>query len=79
MNIFHNPDMPGDSLNLDDIFTKSVDMNSLNKTDMSSKTIQKYFIKSLKLRNVSKKVCWNRNTSTSNVKIFPLIFLDIFT
>ena len=68
-----------DSFNLDDIFTKSIDMNSLNKTDMSSKTIQKYFLKTLKLRNVTKKVCWNRTSSSSNVSLLIIfIFLHLF-
>lgn len=76
MNIFPTSENGENSLNLDDIFGKSLDMNCLNKTDTSNNDIQKYFSKTLKLRNVSTKTCWNRPTSNNVIHhIFHFYFL----
>ena len=57
---------------LDDIFTESLNLNNLvssNKCkDSKIDNIQKFFRKNLKLRNVSKRIYWNRVDSNINVK-----------
>ena len=68
---------------LDDIFTESLNLNNLvssNKSedinswktrlykDSKIDNIQKFFRKNLKLRNVSKRIYWNRVDSNINVK-----------
>ena len=57
---------------LDDIFTESLNLNNLvssNKLkDSKTDNIQKFFRKNLKLRNVSKRIYWNRVDSNINVK-----------
>jgi hypothetical protein len=57
---------------LDDIFTESLNLNNLvssNKSkDSKTDNIQKFFRKNLKLRNVSKRIYWNRVDSNINVK-----------
>ena len=57
---------------LDDIFTESLNLNNLvssNKLkDSKTDNIQKFFRKNLKLRNVSKRIYWNRANSKVNVK-----------
>ena len=57
---------------LDDIFQDSININNLiisNKSNVSNyDNIQKFFRKNLKLRNVSKRIYWNRADSKVNVK-----------
>lgn len=57
---------------LDDIFTESLNLNNLvssNKSkDSKINNVQKFFRKNLKLRNVSKRIYWNRVDSNINVK-----------
>ena len=57
---------------LDDIFQDSININNLiisNKSNVSNyDNIQKFFRKNLKLRNVSKRIYWNRVDSNINVK-----------
>ena len=57
---------------LDDIFQDSININNLiisNKSNVSNyDNIQKFFRKNLKLRNVSKRIYWNRADSKVNVR-----------
>ena len=57
---------------LDDIFQDSININNLvtsNKSnDSNYDNIQKFFRKNLKLRNVSKRIYWNRADSKVNVR-----------
>ena len=54
--------------NLDDMFANSYDLSNLNRTQTTMKSVQKFFGKNIKLRNVSKKTCWNRKVMHNNVK-----------
>ena len=57
---------------LDNIFQESINLNNLvssNKSkDSKINNVQKFFRKNLKLRNVSKRIYWNRANSKVNVK-----------
>ena len=57
---------------LNDIFQDSININNLvtsNKSNASNyDNIQKFFRKNLKLRNVSKRIYWNRADSKVNVR-----------
>ena len=57
---------------LDDIFQDSININNLvisNKSNVSNyDNIQKFFRKNLKLRNVSKRIYWDRADSKVNVR-----------
>ena len=65
MNLFNG--ISDSRFNIDELFQGSLDISCLNKTDNSMKNIQKFFSKTLKLRNVSKKVFWNRKATHNNV------------
>ena len=67
MNIFPSFEPDNNSLNLDEIFGRSLDMNNLIRAETSSKAVQKYFSKSLKMRNASRRQCWSSSTNSSNV------------
>ena len=57
---------------LDDIFQDSININNLVASNRSNASnydnIQKFFRKNLKLRNVSKRIYWNRADSKVNVR-----------
>lgn len=54
-------------LNIDELFQGSLDISCLNKTQTSLRSIQRFFAKNIKLRNVSKKTYWKRQSSQTNV------------
>ena len=57
---------------LDDIFQESIDLNNLVLSNKSSETkyenILKFFSKNFKLRNVSKRMYYNKSDLNSKVK-----------
>ena len=58
---------------IDDIFLESDKLNndiSIKKTSSTKKeSVKKFFLKSLKLRNVSKGIYWNRNRNDNYVDV----------
>lgn len=58
---------------IDDIFHESCNLNnviSIKKTSSTKKeNVKKFFLKNLKLRNVSKGIYWNRNRNDYYVDV----------
>ena len=58
---------------IDDIFHESYNLNnvfSIKKTSSTKKeNVKKFFLKNLKLRNVSKGIYWNRNRNDYYVDV----------
>lgn len=69
--MLRNKNTIDDGICFDDIFQESIDINTLFMTESNHfpmETIQKFFQKRIKLRNVSKQSYWKRKTNQLNVR-----------